>query len=120
MRTRSASPLLRRKSTVKPDTTLCCCQAHNKFYEQVYAAVERHFDLDALKVLIIASPGFVKEAVHQHIMDEAVRRGNKSILGARQKFLLLHSPSHHVHSLAQILSSAEVRSARLAAVKWRR
>jgi len=35
------------------------------------------------------------------------KRGNKSILGAKSKFLLLHSPSHHVHSLAQILSSPE-------------
>jgi protein pelota len=35
------------------------------------------------------------------------KRGNKSILAAKSKFLLLHSPSHHVHSLAQILSSPE-------------
>lgn len=88
-------------------TALGADKAHNKFYDQVYAAVERHFDLDTLKVLIIASPGFVKESVHQHILDEAVKRGNKSILGAKSKFLLLHSPSHHVHSLAQILSSPE-------------
>ncbi len=40
-------------------------------------------------------------------MALAQKRGNKSILGAKSKFLLLHSPSHHVHSLAQILSSPE-------------
>ncbi len=55
-------------------TALGADKAHNKFYDQVYAAVERHFDLDTLKVLIIASPGFVKESVHQHILDEAVVR----------------------------------------------
>ncbi|KAM0755950.1 hypothetical protein T439DRAFT_320648 [Meredithblackwellia eburnea MCA 4105] len=83
-------------------------KAHDKFLAQVYAAFVKHFDVDSLKVIIIASPGFTKEAVHQYILDEAVKQGNKSILSARSKFLLLHSPSHHVHSLAQILASPEV------------
>lgn len=47
-------------------------QAHDKFLAQVYAAVVRHFDMDTLKVVIIASPGFTKEAVHQYILAEAV------------------------------------------------
>lgn len=34
----------------------------------------RHFDFAALKVIIIASPGFTKEAVHQYFLDEAVVR----------------------------------------------
>lgn len=37
------------------------------------------------------------------------RQNNKALLQAKSKFLLLHSPTHHVHSLAQILSSPEVR-----------
>lgn len=94
----------------KGGTALGADKAHDKFLAQVYAAVVRHFDMDTLKVVIIASPGFTKEAVHQYILAEAVKQGNKSILSARSKFLLLHSPSHHVHSLAQILSSPEVTS----------
>ncbi|KAI5479391.1 importin beta-2 subunit [Pseudohyphozyma bogoriensis] len=91
-------------------TALGADKANNKFLDQVYAAIVRHFDFDTLKVLIIASPGFTKEAVFQHVMDQAVKQGNKSITSARSKFLLLHSPSHHVHSLAQILASPEVTS----------
>lgn len=34
----------------------------------------RHFDLDTLKVIIIASPGFTKDAVYQYIVEEAVVR----------------------------------------------
>lgn len=91
----------------------------------------RHFDFDQLKVLIIASPGFTKEAVHTFLLEEAIvreflalfqvsgldsfrfvmvqqRQGNKSIIAAKSKFLLLHSPTHHVHSLTEILSSPEV------------
>lgn len=36
------------------------------------------------------------------------RQNNKAMTQAKSKFLLLHSPTHHVHSLAQILSSPEV------------
>lgn len=42
-----------------------------KFYQQIYSAVTRHFDFDQLKVVIIASPGFTKEAVLSSIMEEA-------------------------------------------------
>lgn len=109
-------------------------QAHSKFLMQVYDAVNRHFNFDELKVLIIASPGFTKETVYSFLLEEAVvrslpylgrsvlwkdpdrvpvggvqRQNNKALTQAKSKFLLLHSPSHHVHSLAQILSSPEVR-----------
>ncbi|GAA5863615.1 hypothetical protein JCM1840_000079 [Sporobolomyces johnsonii] len=89
-------------------TALGADKAHSRYLQQVYAAVVRHFDFDTLKVLIIASPGFTKETVHSYLLEEAVRQGNKSIIAAKSKFLLLHSPTHHVHSLAQILSSPEI------------
>ncbi|SCZ90752.1 BZ3500_MvSof-1268-A1-R1_Chr1-3g02215 [Microbotryum saponariae] len=91
-------------------TALGADKAHNRFNQQVYAAVVRHFDFDTIKVLILASPGFTKESVYAYIMEEAVRQGNKTLLQAKSKFLLLHSPSHHVHSLAHILSSPEISS----------
>ncbi|GAA6055575.1 hypothetical protein JCM3770_002495 [Rhodotorula araucariae] len=91
-------------------TALGAEKAGSKFLNQVYDAANRHFNFDELKVLIIASPGFTKETVHSFLIEEAVRQGNKALLQAKNKFLLLHSPSHHVHSLTQILSSPEVSS----------
>ncbi|GAA5831292.1 hypothetical protein JCM3766R1_002999 [Sporobolomyces carnicolor] len=91
-------------------TALGADKAHSRYLQQVYAAVVRHFDFEQLKVLIIASPGFTKEAVHTFLIEEAVRQGNKSITAAKSKFLLLHSPTHHVHSLTEILASPEVSS----------
>ncbi|BGP12890.1 hypothetical protein JCM10213_005157 [Rhodosporidiobolus nylandii] len=91
-------------------TALGADKAHSRYLQQVYDAVNRHFDFEQLKVLIIASPGFTKETVHSFLLEEAVRQGNKALTQAKSKFLLLHSPTHHVHSLAQILSSPEVSS----------
>ncbi|GAA5872569.1 hypothetical protein JCM16303_004566 [Sporobolomyces ruberrimus] len=89
-------------------TALGADKAQSRYLHQVYSAVVRHFDFDQLKVLIIASPGFTKEAVHTFLLEEAIRQGNKSFIAAKSKFLLLHSPTHHVHSLTEILSSPEV------------
>ncbi|GAA5864581.1 hypothetical protein JCM3774_005173 [Rhodotorula dairenensis] len=98
-------------------TALGADRAHSKYLMQVYDAVNRHFNFDELKVLIIASPGFTKETVYSFLLDEAVRQNNKALTQAKSKFLLLHSPTHHVHSLAQILSSPEV-SAQLKDTKF--
>lgn len=86
MRTDLDCPLVTHDTNCAPRSP----QAHAKFYDQVYAAVERHFDFDSLKVLIIASPGFVKESVFQHIMDEAVVRTIAPLLCARQQADMLH------------------------------
>ncbi|GAA5857232.1 hypothetical protein JCM8547_009388 [Rhodosporidiobolus lusitaniae] len=91
-------------------TALGADKANTRYLQQVYDAVNRHFDFETLKVLIIASPGFTKETVHGYLLEEAVRQNNKALTQAKSKFLLLHSPTHHVHSLAQILSSPEVSS----------
>ncbi|BGP21767.1 hypothetical protein Rt10032_c01g0465 [Rhodotorula toruloides] len=91
-------------------TALGAERANSRYLHQVYDAVNRHFDFEQLKVLIIASPGFTKETVYSFLLEEAVRQNNKALIQAKSKFLLLHSPTHHVHSLTQILSSPEVSS----------
>ncbi|BGP28964.1 Translation factor pelota [Rhodotorula toruloides] len=91
-------------------TALGAERANSRFLHHVYDAVNRHFDFEQLKVLIIASPGFTKETVHSFLLEEAVRQNNKALIQAKSKFLLLHSPTHHAHSLTQILSSPEVSS----------
>jgi len=89
-------------------TALGADKALARFYSQIYQALLKHFDLDLLKVVIIASPGFVNQAVYEHIFAEATRTGLKTLLSAKSRFLLIHSPSHHVHSLTQVLAAPEV------------
>lgn len=100
-------------------TALGAEKATSKFHQQIYSAIIRHFDFDQLKCVIIASPGFVKESIMNYIMEEAQRTGNKAILQAKSRFMLLHSTSHHVHALSNLLSSPEV-SARLKDTKFAR
>lgn len=83
-----------------------------RFHAQVYNAVLKLVSLPALRLIILASPGFIKETVYDFLFEEAVKRGDKSLVGheARRKFLKIHCSSPHVHSLMEVLRSPEVSS----------
>ena len=81
-----------------------------KFYDTVYVSMTRNFDFEALKVILIASPGFVGEALVKYIFDQAVKAYNQVLLKSKPKFLVVHSSSGHIHSLNEILKSPQVMS----------
>jgi protein pelota len=92
--------------------------AHEKglarFYDTLYQSFLRHIPYanPTLRAIVIASPGWVRDAVFDYIMAQATQAGNKGLLGARQKFMRVHVNSPHVHSLVEVLKSPEVRSSR--------
>ncbi|KAI9448170.1 pelota [Lactarius indigo] len=88
--------------------------AHEKglarFYDTLYQSFLRHIPYanPTLRAIVIASPGWVRDAVFDHIMAQATKAGNKALLGVRQKFMRVHVNSPHVHSLVEVLKSPEV------------
>ncbi|THH32954.1 hypothetical protein EUX98_g1255 [Antrodiella citrinella] len=90
--------------------------AHEKglirFYATLYASFLRHipFATSSLRAIVIASPGWVRDAVFDYIMSEANRTNNKTLLSVRNKFIRVHITSPHVHSLVEVLKSPEIAS----------
>lgn len=70
-----------------------------KFFESVMQGILRHVDFDVVKCVIIASPGFVRDAFFEYMMQQAVKTDNKVVLENKGKFLLIHSSSGFKHSL---------------------
>ena len=87
-----------------------------RFYNTLYASFLRHIPYASLRVVVIASPGFVKDAVYDYIFAEAVKANNKPLLQAKNKFLRVHVNSPHVHSLMEVLKSPEVPASRIVKV----
>lgn len=81
----------------------------DRFFQTAYQSLLRHLPFQTLKVVVLASPGFTKDAFFDYVFAEAVRTGNKPLLQARSKFLRVHTNSSHVHSLVDALRSPEVR-----------
>lgn len=90
--------------------------AHEKglarFHDAIYAAFLRliPYSTPSLRAIVIASPGWVRDAVLEHIIGEATRTGNKALLSVRNKFMKVHVNSPHVHSLIEVLKSPEIVS----------
>ncbi|KAK0537270.1 Translation factor pelota [Tilletia horrida] len=92
-----------------------------RFHAQVYTAVLKLLALPALRLVILASPGFIKDTVYEFLFAEGQKRGDKALIGgeARRKFLRIHCNSPHLHSLMEVLRSPEV-SAQLKDTKFAR
>ncbi|KAF8917887.1 eRF1 domain 1-domain-containing protein [Mucidula mucida] len=84
-----------------------------KFYGSIYDAFIRHIPYAnvGLKAIVIASPGWVRDSVFTHMMEEATKRGDKVLQKAlREKTIKVHISSPHVHSLVEVLKSPEIVS----------
>lgn len=80
-----------------------------KFFEQVYQALLRHFNFEILKVVIIAGPGFIKDQFYTFIFDQATKTDNKPLLQSRSKFIAIHSSTGHKHSLQEVMNQPTVQ-----------
>ncbi len=79
----------------------------------------RNFDLDSLKVVLLASPGFSATSLREHILSQATLQGLSTVLKSKSKFLVVHCSTGHLHSLNEVLKSDEVK-AKLADTKFAR
>ena len=52
-----------------------------------------------LKCVILASPGFYRDQLLEHIIEDAKRDNLKNVLNFKSKFLLVHSTSGFIRSL---------------------
>ncbi|KAL0573012.1 DNA photolyase phr1 [Marasmius crinis-equi] len=86
-------------------------KALGRFYATVFEAFLRHvpYANPGLKAIVVASPGWVRDAVFDYMLQEAGKRGDKSLLRAlREKGVKVHVSSPHVHSLVEVLRSPEI------------
>ncbi|KAF5344086.1 hypothetical protein D9758_008837 [Tetrapyrgos nigripes] len=88
-------------------------KALTKFYGTLFDGFVRHipFANVGLKAIVIASPGWVKDAVFDYMLQEAGRRGDKTLQKAlKEKGVKVHTSSPHVHSLVEVLQSPQIVS----------
>lgn len=81
--------------------------------------MQRHFSLDTLKVVLLASPGFSATSLREHILAQAILHNSTNILKSKSKFLVVHCSTGHLHALNEVLKSEEVK-VKLADTKFAR
>lgn len=82
----------------------------NKFFAAVYNALLTHIDLAAIKAILIASPGFVKDEFYKYMNVESQRTDERKYIDNKSKIVLCHSSSGHRHALQEVLARPELQS----------
>lgn len=85
-------------------------KAESKFFNNVAAVVERHVDFDKVKCLVIAGPGFTKDAFYDFLKLEAMRQNWKTLQTNFKSIIKAHASSAYVHSLSEVLENPTVRT----------
>jgi mRNA surveillance protein pelota len=99
-----AIPRKRKASTSHHDKSL------ERFFQSCFEAMLRYVEWKTVKVVVIASPGFVKDQFHQFLLDSAVRLDSRDIIENKSKIMLVHSSSGHKHSLTEVLRDKTVQA----------
>ena len=79
-----------------------------RFFQHVFESMQRHFNFQVLKAIVIASPGFTKDSFNTYMWEHAQKLNIKVFLDNRAKFILAHSSSGHKHALNEVLENKEV------------
>ena len=85
-------------------------KALTKFYDTIYRAVLQHVDFSTVKCVLCAGPGYVKDDFHQYMLDESVKRDDRSIIENKGKFVLCRASSGHKHALEEVFADPAVMS----------
>jgi protein pelota len=83
-------------------------KAITKFFEAVYQAILRHIDFSKVKVVLLASPGYVKDDFFQYLQQEAVRRDDRPFIENKAKFVLCKASNGHKHALEEVFSDPAI------------
>uniref|UniRef100_UPI00358FED7C protein pelota homolog n=1 Tax=Myxine glutinosa TaxID=7769 RepID=UPI00358FED7C len=97
-------PRKRRGSCIQHDKAL------ERFQDAVVQAIIRHINFEVVRCVVLASPGFVKDQLHERLFGPSARPETRPLLEHRAKFILAHSASGHKHALTEVLSDPSMSS----------
>jgi protein pelota len=75
-----------------------------KFFSQLFQSCVQNINFQVIKVLIIASPGFVKDEFFKFFFEEAARRDLRAVVSFKSKVILCNISSVTKWALEEVLS----------------
>lgn len=80
-----------------------------RFYEQVYVGIKEHINLDVVKCVLVAGPGFVKDDFLTWMVNRAMQAGDDQILKKKSTFVAVHASCVHRQALKELLADEQVQ-----------
>jgi protein pelota len=83
-------------------------KAIQRFFQAIYQSILRNIDFSKIKVILLASPGFVKDDFWTYLQQESVRNDDRPFMENKHKFVLCKASSGHKHALEEVLSDPSI------------
>eukprot|EP00930_Biecheleria_cincta_P049875 TRINITY_DN35079_c0_g1_i1.p1 TRINITY_DN35079_c0_g1~~TRINITY_DN35079_c0_g1_i1.p1 ORF type:complete len:403 (+),score=108.16 TRINITY_DN35079_c0_g1_i1:46-1254(+) len=80
-----------------------------RFYEQVYQGIKDHVDLNLVKCVLMAGPGFVKDDFLTWMSQKAVQNQDTQIMQKKSAFISVHASCVHKQALKELLADEQVQ-----------
>jgi len=80
-----------------------------RFFDQVYAGVKDHIDLELVKCVVLAGPGFVKDDFLTYMLQKATSTGETRILQKKSIFVAARASCVHRQALKELLADDQVQ-----------
>jgi len=93
----------------KRATTTNYDKALVRFFEQVYQGIKDHINLDLVKCVLMAGPGFVKDDFLVWMLQKATQSGDTQILQKKSSFVSVHASCVHKQALKELLADEQVQ-----------
>lgn len=81
-----------------------------KFFSDIYDSIQKNVNFDVIKVVLIGSPGFLKDDFMQYLLERAVRDECTVLLKNKSKFVRAHTSSGHKRAIEEMLADPAVSS----------
>ncbi|KAG0669237.1 Translation factor pelota [Maudiozyma exigua] len=88
-----------------------------KFYRGIYNAMNKYYDFDKLKMVILCSPGFYAKTLMEKVLQYANEDRNNAILNNRSRFLVAHCSTGYMQGINEVLKDPAY-SSRLSDTKY--
>jgi len=80
-----------------------------RFYEQIYAGIKDHINLEQVKCCVLAGPGFVKDDFLTWMLNRAVQVGDSALVQKKSSFVVAHASCVHRQALKELLADPQVQ-----------
>jgi protein pelota len=84
-------------------------KAQEAFFTKILAAMLKHINIDVVKSIIIASPGYTKNEFWEYLSREFESNKYPEFKNRKEMFILEHSTSGFKHSLKELLINKDIQ-----------
>ncbi|PFH32635.1 putative Pelota [Besnoitia besnoiti] len=83
-------------------------KAKKRFFSDVFSSLVVHTNFEAVKCVLIAGPGFMKDDFLHFLHEEAVKRDCKQFVSRKQMFVTASASTGHKQALTELLADPSV------------